>query len=66
MFYSIKTNKADKDILDLFDRAQKTRASTLGKVGNFQYFSTYERIGSFMDFSSHLKISALQKIGKDI
>ena len=64
--YSIKTNKADKDILDLFDRAQKTRASTLGKVGNFQYFSTYERIGSFMDFSSHLKISALQKIGIDI
>ena len=64
--YSIKTNKADKDILDLFDRAQKTRAPTLGKVGNFQYFSTYQRIGSFMDFSSHLKISALQKIGKDI
>ena len=61
--YSIKTNKADKDILDLFDRAQKTRAPTLGKVGNFQYFSTYQRIGSFMDFSSHLKISALQKIG---
>ena len=64
--YSIKTNKADKDILDLFDRAQKTRAPTLGKVGNFQYYSPYQRIGSFMDFSSHLKISALQKIGKDI
>ena len=64
--YSIKTNQADKDILDLFDRAQKTHASTLGKVGNFQYYSTYERIGSFIDFSSHLKISALEKIAKDI
>ena len=64
--YSIKTSQADKDVLDLFDRAQKTHASTLGKVGNFQYSSTYQRIGSFMDFSSHLKISALQKIGKDI
>ena len=64
--YSIKTNQADKDLLELFDRAQKTRASTLGKVGNFQYFSTYQRIGSFMNFSQHLKIEALQKIGKDI
>ena len=64
--YSIKTNQADKDILDLFDRAQKTHASTLGKVGNYQYSNTYQRIGSFMDFSSHLTISALQKIGKDI
>ena len=64
--YSIKTNQADKDLLELFDRAQKTRASTLGKVGNFQYFSTYQRIGSFMDFSQHLKIDALIKISKDI
>ena len=64
--YSIKTNQADRDILDLFDRAQKTHASTLGKVGNFQYCTIYERIASFMDFSSHLKIAALQKIGRDI
>ena len=64
--YSIKTNQADKDILDLFDRAQKTHASTLGKVGENQYFSIYQRIASFMDFSSHLKIEALLKIGKDI
>ena len=33
--YSIKTNQADKDLLDIFDRAQKTHASTLGKVGNY-------------------------------
>ena len=64
--YSIKTSQADKDILDLFDRAQKTHASTLGKVGENQYFSIYQRIASFMDFSSHLKIEALLKIGKDI
>ena len=64
--YSIKTSQADKDLLDIFDRAQKTHASTLGKVGNYEYFSTYQRIGSFMDFSQHLKLDALLKIGKDI
>ena len=64
--YSIKTNKADKDLLDIFDRAQKTPASTLGKVGNFEYYSTFQRIGSFMNFSQHLKIEALEKIGRDI
>ena len=64
--YSIKTNQADKDLLDIFDRAQKTHASTLGKVGNYDYYSTYQRIGSFMDFSQHLKIEALEKIGRDI
>ncbi len=64
--YSIKTNQADKDLLDIFDRAQKTNASTLGKVGNYDYYSTYQRIGSFMDFSQHLKIEALEKIGRDI
>jgi dynein heavy chain len=64
--YSIKTSQADKDLLDIFDRAQKTHASTLGKVGNYEYYSTYQRIGSFMDFSQHLKIEALQKIGRDI
>ena len=64
--YSIKTNQADTDILDLFDRAQKTHASTLGKVGNFEYYSTHQRIGSFMNFSQHLKIEAIKKIGKDI
>ena len=64
--YSIKTNQADKDLLDIFDRAQKTPASTLGKVGNFEYYSTFQRIGSFMNFSQHLKIEALEKIGRDI
>ena len=64
--YSIKTNQADKDLLDIFDRAQKTHASTLGKVGNYEYYSTYQRIGSFMNFSQHLKIEALEKIGRDI
>ena len=64
--YSIKTNQADKDLLDIFDRAQKTHASTLGKVGNYDYYSTYQRIGPFMDFSQHLKIEALEKIGRDI
>ena len=64
--YSIKTNQADKDLLDIFDRAQKTHASTLGKVGNYEYYSTYQRIGSFMNFSQHLKIEALEKIGKEI
>ena len=64
--YSIKTSQADKDLLDIFDRAQKTHASTLGKVGNYDYYSTYQRIGSFMDFSQHLKIEALEKIGRDI
>ena len=64
--YSIKIDQADTDLLDLFDRAQKTNAATKAKDVNFDYCSTNQRIASFMDFSQHLKLEAIIKIGKDI
>jgi hypothetical protein len=64
--YSIKTDQADTDLLDLFDRSQKTNAATKAKDVNFDYCSTNQRIASFMDFSQHLKLEYILKIGKDI
>ena len=64
--YSIKIDQADSDLLDLFDRSQKTNAATKAKDVNFDYYSTNQRIASFMDFSQHLKLEAILKIGKDI
>ena len=64
--YSIKIDQADTDLLDLFDRAQKTHAATKSKDVNFDYCSTNQRIASFMDYSQHLKFDAIIKIGKDI
>ena len=37
--YSIKIDQADTDLLDLFDRAQKTNAATKAKDINFDYYS---------------------------
>ena len=64
--YSIKIDQADTDLLDLFDRSQKTNAATKAKDVNFDYYSTNQRIASFMDFSQHLKLEAILKISKDI
>ena len=64
--YSIKIDPADTDLLDLFDRSQKTHVSTKGKDVNLDYCSTNQKIASFMDFSQHLKLEAILKISKDI
>ena len=64
--YSIKIEQADTDLLDLFDRSQKTNAATKAKDVNFDYCSTNQRIASFMDFSQHLKLEYITKIAKDI
>lgn len=59
---SIKVQAADSDLLDIFDRSQRTMAATLAKVGDYEYYSAYQRIGSFMNFSMHLKWDDLKKI----
>ena len=64
--YSIKIDQADTDILELFDRSQKTFAATKAKDINFNYCSTNQRIASFMEFSQHLKLEYILKISKDI
>ena len=64
--YSIKIDQADTDILELFDRSQKTFAATKAKDINFDYCSTNQRIASFMEFSQHLKLEYILKISKDI
>ena len=64
--YSIKIDQADTDLLELFDRAQKTNAATKAKDVNFDYCSTNQRIASFMEFSQHLKVEYILKISKDI
>ena len=64
--YSIKIDQADTDLLELFDKSQKTYAATKTKDVNFDYYSTSQRIASFMDFSQHLKLEYIQKISKDI
>ena len=64
--YSIKIDQADTDILELFDRSQKTFAATKAKDINFDYCSTNQRIASFMEFSQHLKLDYILKISKDI
>ena len=60
--YSIKTAQADSDLLEIFDRTQRTRAATLTKVGDYTYYRTYQRIGSFMDYSMHMKYEHLKNI----
>ena len=64
--YSIKIDQADTDLLELFDRSQKTNAATKAKDVNFDYCSTHQRIASFIEFSQHLKLDYLVKISKDI
>ena len=64
--YSIKIDQADTDILELFDRSQKTNAATKAKDVNFDYCSTNQRIASFMEFCQHLKVEYILKITKDI
>jgi hypothetical protein len=59
---SIKVQAADSDLLDIFDRSQRTMAATLSKVGDYEYYSAYQRVGSFMNFSMHLKWDDLKKI----
>ena len=60
--YSIKTAQADSDLLEIFDRTQRTHAATLTKVGDYTYYRTYQRIGSFMDYSMHMKYEHLKNI----
>ena len=60
--YSIKTAQADSDLLEIFDRSQRTHAATLTKVGDYTYYRTYQRIGSFMDYSMHMKYEHLKNI----
>ena len=64
--YSIKIDQADTDILELFDRSQKTNAATKAKDVNHDYYSTNQRIAYFMEFSQHLKLEYILKISKDI
>ena len=60
--YSIKTAQADSDLLEIFDRAQRTNAATLSRVGDYTYYRSYQRIGSFMDYSMHMKWEHLKNI----
>lgn len=62
--YSIKLQVADSDLLDLFDRSQRTKAATLAKVGDYEYYTPCQRIGSFMDFSQTLRWKDLKNIEK--
>lgn len=62
--YSIKLQVADADLLDLFDRSQRTKAATLAKVGDYEYYTPCQRIGSFMDFSAALRWHDLKNIEK--
>lgn len=64
--YSIKTAQADTDLLEIFDRSQRTLAATLAKVGDYEYYTSYQRIGSFMDYSMHMKWEDLKNIEKHI
>ena len=64
--YSIKTAQADTDLLEIFDRSQRTLAATLAKVGDYEYYTSFQRIGSFMDFSMHMKWEDLKNIEKHI
>jgi hypothetical protein len=58
----IRLQVADSYLLDLFDRSQKTVAATLAKVGDFEYYTPYQRIGSFIDFTQKLTWSNLKNI----
>ena len=60
--YSIKTAQADTDLLEIFDRSQRTLAASLAKVGDYTYYTSYQRIGSFIDFSEHMKWDDLKNI----
>ena len=60
--YSIKTAQADTDLLEIFDKSQRTNAATLAKVGDYEYYTSYQRIGSFIDFSEYMKWEDLKNI----
>ena len=60
--YSIKTAQADTDLLEIFDRSQRTLAASLAKVGDYTYYTSYQRIGSFIDYSEHMKWDDLKNI----
>ena len=64
--YSIKTAQADTDLLEIFDRSQRTNSATLAKVGDYEYYTSYQRIGSFMDYSEHMKWEDLLNIQKHV
>ncbi len=59
---SIKIQAADLDLLDIFDRSQRTTAATLSKVGDFEYYTPFQRIGSFINFSMHFKLEDIKKL----
>lgn len=64
--YSIKLQVADSDMLDIFDRSQRTLAATLAKVGDYDYYTPFQRIGSFIDFSQTLRWEDLKNIEKHV
>jgi len=61
---NIKTQAADGDCLDIFDRSQRTRSATLAQIGDHQYYSPFQRIGQFMDYSQQLHLADLLNIEK--
>jgi len=61
---NIKTQAADVDSLDVFDRSQRTRSATLAQIGDHQYYSPFQRIGQFMDYSQQLHLADLLNIEK--
>lgn len=64
--YSIKLQTADTDYLDIFDRSQRTRAATITKVGDYDYYTPCQRIGLFIEFSQHLKYEDVKNIEKHV
>lgn len=63
---SIKIMAADTDLLEIFDRSQRTRAATLARTGDFDYYTPFQRIGCFMDYFMFLKWVDLKNIQKAV
>lgn len=64
--YSIKLQTADTDFLEIFDRSQRTKASTITKVGDYDYYTPCQRIGNFMEYCQHLKLEDIKNIEKHV
>ena len=64
--YSVKKNQSNKELLELFDRTQATRAATLDKEGSYEYKRPCERIGTFIDFSEQLTSDNIYILTKTI
>lgn len=64
--YSIKLQSADTDLLEIFDRSQRTKAATMSKVGDYDYYTPCQRIGSFVEYSLFLKYEDVKNIEKHV